>query len=291
MGYLLAPLRLLGMVVMLLSGLLIASVVFPWQRQSARNRIIRRWSALLMRVCGVRVRTVNAGASLPPALAATGMRPGGPGRLLLINHISWIDIFGINAAMPARFVAKAEIGAWPVMGTLVTLAGTLYIERGRRHAVHAMNVKVREKLAAGESVAVFAEGTTTDGATLLPFHSNLIAPAVEAGCEVWPVALRYTQRGVPSQAAAFIGEMTLVESMWRIVSAWGLELEVAFLPPVATAAADGQPAPTRHQIAQAARASIGAHLGVAVDAASMAGGAAPNADASASTSHDPAAGG
>ena len=266
MGVILAPLRLLGLVALLIVGLAIGAAGFPWLRQTARNRIIRRWSALLMAVCGVRVRVVQAGATLPPSLAATGMQPGGPGRLLLINHISWIDIFGINAAMPARFVAKAEIGAWPVMGTLVTLAGTLYIERGRRHAVHAMNVKVRDRLAAGESVAVFAEGTTTDGMTLLPFHSNLVAPAVEAGCEVWPVALRYTQRGAPSTAAAFIGEMTLPESMWRILTARGLVMEVAFLPPVATGATEGGTAPTRHQIAHDARAAIGRYLDLPVDA-------------------------
>jgi 1-acyl-sn-glycerol-3-phosphate acyltransferase len=173
-------------------------------------------------------RAVKVVGDLPEELAATGMRAGERGRLLLINHISWIDIFGVAAALPARFVAKSEIGRWPLMGALVTMSGTLYIERGRRHAVSALNKRVRELLEAGESVVVFPEGTTTDGAALLPFHSNLVAPAVESGCEVWPVALRYTQRGAPSTAAAFIGDMTLVTSMWNIVSAGGLQIEVAF---------------------------------------------------------------
>lgn len=258
MRFVLAPLRLVGMLVLLLVGLLIAASVFPWRTPAGRNRIMRRWSRALMFICGVRVKVVG---DLPEELAATGMRSGHRGRLLLINHISWIDIFGVAAALPARFVAKAEIGRWPIMGSLVTMSGTLYIERGRRHAVSALNKRVRELLEAGESVVVFPEGTTTDGAVLLPFHSNLVAPAIESGCDVWPVALRYTQRGAPSTAAAFIGDMTLVTSMWNIVSAGGLQIEVAFLEPLSTAEH-----PTRHLIAQAAHTAIGRHLGVAAGA-------------------------
>ena len=260
MRFLLGPLRLLGLVLLLVIGLAIALLVFPWLSQPSRNRIIRAWSRVLVAVCGLRV---NVAGAVPVELSRTGLQAGGAGRLLLVNHISWIDIFALNAAMPTRFVAKAEIGAWPVMGTLVTLAGTLYIERGRRHAVHATNQRVRDRLLAGESVAVFPEGTTTDGRQLLPFHSNLVASALEVGCDVWPVALRYTQRGQPTSAAAFIGETTLVESMWRIATAGGLEIEVAFLAPVATVStADGAP-PTRHHVAQVARAAIAAHLGLA----------------------------
>lgn len=260
MRFVLGPLRLLGLVALLVIGLAIALLIFPWQSQPGRNRVIRAWSRAVVVACGLRVNVVGA---LPADLARTGMQAGGAGRLLLVNHISWIDIFALNAAMPTRFVAKAEIGAWPVMGTLVTLAGTLYIERGRRHAVHATNQRVRDRLRAGESVAVFPEGTTTDGRHLLPFHSNLVASALEVGCEVWPVALRYTQRGQPTLATAFIGETTLVESIWRIATAGGLEIEVAFLAPVATVnTADGV-APTRHHVAQAARAAIAAHLGLA----------------------------
>jgi 1-acyl-sn-glycerol-3-phosphate acyltransferase len=259
MRFVLAPLRLVGMLILLLVGLLIAAAVFPWRTPAGRNRIMRRWSRALMFVCGVRVKVVG---NLPEQLADTGIRTGERGRLLLINHISWIDIFGVAAALPARFVAKAEIGRWPLMGSLVTMSGTLYIERGRRHAVSALNKRVRELLEAGESVVVFPEGTTTDGATLLPFHSNLVAPAIESGCEVWPVALRYTQRGAPSTAAAFIGDMTLVTSMWNIVSAGGLQIEVAFLAPLTV-----DDHPTRHRVAQAAREAIGTYLGVAAGAA------------------------
>jgi 1-acyl-sn-glycerol-3-phosphate acyltransferase len=262
MRFLLGPLRLLGLIGLLLVGLAITLLVFPWQSQPVRNRIIRAWSRALVATCGLRVRVSGA---LPAELARTGIDASRAGRLLLANHVSWIDVFALDAAMPIRFVAKAEIGRWPLMGQLVTLAGTLYIERGRRHAVHAMNQRVRERLLAGESVAVFPEGTTTDGLQLLAFHSNLIAPALEVRCEVWPVALRYTQGGRASLAASFIGETTLVESIWRIVTTRGLEVEVAFLPPVPT---DADTHPTRHHVAQAARAAIAHHLGLPAESPS-----------------------
>ena len=180
-----------------------------------------------------------------------------PGRLALANHISWLDIFAINAILPSRFVAKAEIGKWPLLGLLVSRSGTLYIERGRRHAVAAMNKTVREHLKLGETIVVFAEGTTTDGSVLLPFHSNVIAPALDGDAEVWPIALRYTERGNRSSAAAFIGEMGLFTSFARILVADQLVVEVAVLQPIFKS-----DAANRHAIARAARTAIAQHLGI-----------------------------
>lgn len=178
---------------------------------------------------------------------------------MLANHISWIDVFALLGTLPSRFVAKSEIGRWPLVGWLVTLVGTLYIERGRRHAVAVMNHHVRERLKRGESIVVFGEGTTTDGFSLLPFHSNLIAPALEVGCEIWPVALRYTDRGVQTPAAKFVGEMSLVTSLWNILVARDIAVEVACLPafPASTDC-------TRHQLAHRARVAVAQHLGVAM---------------------------
>ncbi len=255
MSALLAPLRIVLLLAHVLAGLAISGAVFPWLAQRQRNRIIRAWSRLLLALCGVRLRL--AGLPLPPEIARTGIGGGSRGRLLLANHVSWIDVFAIHAALPSRFVAKSEIRRWPLLGLLVTLVGTLYIERGRRHAVHAMNHQVREKLTQGETVAVFPEGTTTDGRSLLPFHSNLIAPALEVGAECWPVALRYAEDGAPSTAAAFVGDMPLPASVWNILRARRLQVEVAFLEPVP--AGDGR---NRHHVAEAAAERIAAWLDV-----------------------------
>jgi 1-acyl-sn-glycerol-3-phosphate acyltransferase len=249
----LAPLRIALLLLHVLVGVAIAAALFPWLTQPRRNRIIRGWSRLLVAICGAQL--CIAGIPLSASLAHTGVEPGSRGRMLLANHISWLDIFALNASLPSRFVAKAEINRWPLLGTLVTRVGTLYIERGRRHAVAAMNHRVRDRLREGESVAVFAEGTTTDGRSLLPFHSNLVAPALEVGCDCWPVAIRYTENGRPSTAPAFVGETGLVASLWNIVRARRLQIEVAFLEPVPTRG-------DRHHIAEAAAARIAAWLNV-----------------------------
>ncbi len=258
MRYVLAPLRILLLLIHIFDGIAISGLIFPVLNQRQRNRIIGAWSRGLVWLCGSRIEV--GGPARTPQLARDGLLPGSRGRLLLCNHISWIDVFALLGAMPSRFVAKSEIGAWPLIGWLVTLVGTLYIERGRRHAVAAMNHRVRERLHAGESIVVFAEGTTTDGLSLLPFHSNLIAPAIEVGCEIWPVSLRYTERGAQTTAAAFVGEMGLVTSLWNVLVARDLAIEIAYLAPLSAT-----PDRTRHELAQRARAAIAQHLGLEVE--------------------------
>ena len=256
MRYLLVPLRAVPLVLHILIGIGIAFVAFPLSRtQARRNRINHWWSQWVLRLCGVRLRF--SGPSLGDELSDTGIVPGRIGRLLLSNHISWLDIFAINAVMPCRFVAKADIVRWPIIGGMLAHSGTLFIERGRRSAVARMNVAVQGHLRAGESLGVFPEGTTTRGDRLLPFHSNLLAPALETRCPVWPVGLRYTEGGKFSDAAAFVGEMGLVTSLAKMLVADDLEIEVAFLPPL-----DASAYQNRHTLARAAHAALAIHFGL-----------------------------
>ena len=255
MRWLLAPFRAVVFSAHVLLGVAIVLVIFPFAGQIARYRINRVWSRILIALCGARV--VASGIAIPSHLQRDGLDMQTIGRLALANHVSWMDIFAINAVLPSRFIAKAEIGRWPLLGMLVSGGGTLYIERGRRHAVAAMNKTVREHLKLGETIVVFAEGTTTDGSELLPFHSNVIAPALEVGAAIWPVAIRYTERGKRSSAAAFIGEMGLFTSLAQILVADQLMVEVAVLQPVSTS-----DAANRHGVARAARAAIARKLGL-----------------------------
>jgi 1-acyl-sn-glycerol-3-phosphate acyltransferase len=218
--------------------------------------VIRFWSRMLLGIVGVRV--LVRGEPIDPRLAG-GIVPGSAGRMLLSNHVSWLDIYAINAAVPSRFVAKAEIAAWPLAGWLAARAGTLFVERGRRHAVHAINQAVASRLAAGETIGVFPEGTTTDGRELLPFHANLVQPALDAGAEIRPVAVRYVQDGAWAPAAAYIGDMTLLGSLWQVVTTARLVVHVHWLPQLS------RELDNRHAVCRAARAAIGGALGVALE--------------------------
>lgn len=249
----LAAARIAAILLLVLGGVAAALLVLPWQSQRSRAALLRLWACAALRCCGVRLRVANT--VVGKGQDAAGL--AGFGRLVLANHISWLDVFAIGAVIPVRFVAKAEIRQWPLIGWMATQAGTLYIERRRRHAVASMNHRVRDLLKSGETVAVFAEGTTTDGTRVLPFHSNLVAPALDAGCRIQPVAVRYTERGLPSTATAFDGDTTLVESLWHTLKARELQVELAFLPPVRTAGGK-----TRHVIAAEAQLAIAAHLGL-----------------------------
>lgn len=181
-----------------------------------------------------------------------------PGRMLVANHPSWLDIFAINAVAPAAFVAKAEIGRWPFIGPLVSQAGTIYIERARRRAVPEAILAMRERLKEGWPVALFPEATTHWGPALAPFHGNLLEAAIAEQAEVVPIGVRYLHAdGSPGEAAHFLGEQTFVQSVWAILGARGLRVELLVLPPVPAAGK------TRAALAAELRDLIGAALGKA----------------------------
>jgi 1-acyl-sn-glycerol-3-phosphate acyltransferase len=165
-------------------------------------------------------------------LQLRGAPPAHGPMLLVANHISWLDILVLHAARHCRFVSKADVEHWPLIGTLATGAGTLYIEReSRRHVMRVVH-HMAEALRAGEVLAVFPEGTTGDGGALLPFHGNLVQAAISADAPVQPVALGFFDRatGQPSTAASYVGDETLVGSLWRTLTAPPLVAVVAFGP-------------------------------------------------------------
>ena len=252
--------RLPALAALLFGGLATVFLVFPWLGDPGRERLIARWSVWLLRVCGVRV--IERPADAVSALSALrGTHGAGAGRLLLVNHVSWLDIFAIQSLAPASFVAKAEIAGWPLAGTLVARTGTVFIERGRRHAVHGVIQRLGAKLTEGHRAAVFPEGTTSDGRRLLPFHGNLVQAALNTGVPMIPVGLRYLDPdGEPSHAAMFVGDTSFLASLWRITGHPTLLVEVHPLPPIGPA--EGL---TRQEAARRARAAISARLGLPLE--------------------------
>ncbi len=248
----LAVWRLLRSVLHVLHGMAVMTR-FPALDAAGRRQRIQWWSAKLLRTMGLRLH-----ASGTPHPGAT---------LLVANHVSWLDIAAIHAVAPqARFVSKAEVLHWPLLGWLVKGAGTIFIERERKRDALRVVHQVAESLADGDTVAVFPEGTTTDGRALLPFHANLLHAAVTTGTPVQPVALRYSDAAQAiSPAAEYIGDTTLGQSLWRIASARGLAVHVALLPAEDSRNGD------RRALAQALRERIEAALAAGSAAGSAAG--------------------
>lgn len=270
---------------LVLGGLLIA-LVFPFLKALGRQSVVRWWSIRLLAICRMRVRVVGPRGvavynptpdrswSADTIEAAT--RLDGIGAMLVLNHISWADIFVAHSLRPVRFIAKSEIAGWPLIGYLTGRTGTFFIERGRRHAVREMNHRLAESLKGGDLVGMFPEGTTGEGDRLLPFHANLLQPAIHVQAPIMVGGIRYLDaRGRATTAAAYVGETNLFQSLTRILAAGPLLAELHLI-----AAIDTAEGATRHVIAQRARELIAQRLGfddedgeIAADLASVLVGA------------------
>lgn len=235
-------LRLPALVLHLLCGVLLAGLVFPRLGRDRRARIIETWSRRLLALLGVR-------------MSVQGRVPQDAGVVFVANHISWLDVWLINSQRACRFVAKAEVRDWPVIGWLAEKAGTLFIERERRHHTAALNPQIAAALASGDCVALFPEGTTSDGRQLRRFFTSLFQPVADTGTPLVPVAIRYVDAaGNPDITPAYIDQMTLMHSLMRILAAGEIRAELHVLPPIDTRGL------TRREIAHAAEAAIRAAL-------------------------------
>ncbi len=233
--------RLAGITWHLVDGLLTVACCFPFYDTSRRTSAIRSWSALLLQRLGVHLRV-------------EGELFAGRPLMLVANHVSWLDIFAVNAVQPVRFVAKSEIRRWPAIGWLCEKTGTLFIERGRRTDASRVNMLMAEAMRGGDVIAVFPEGTTSDGAQVLRFHSALLQPALIAEAAVQPVALRFERDdGSLCIEAAYDGDKSLWRSVCYIIAQPGIDARLSFLPVLPAQ-------PDRRALAIAAQAAIVSRL-------------------------------
>lgn len=176
----------------------------------------------------------GSGTGFGPGLG-TGTGPAngpgpGPGTLIVINHISWLDILALLAVEPVTLLAKREVGTWPVVGGLARRAGTHFIDRTSPRRLRHTVREVSELLGAGWSVAVFPQATTWCTADRGSFRRATFQAALDAGAPVRPVTLEYTQQGLPSTVAAFCGEDTFAASLRRVLAARALTVRVTAHP-------------------------------------------------------------
>ena len=235
--------RLVALVVVLLGGIGVA-VVTPLLSRPARSSVKRLWFRGILRASGVRLRVV--GGALPAGSAR--------GTLITANHVSWLDIPAVLAVEPVRVVAKSDVRGWPVIGLLATRGGTLFIDRGRLRRLPATVAEIAGVLGEGQHVLVFPEGSTWCGRTQGRFHPAAFQAAIDAGAPVRPVSLRYRLTGgTTTTAAAFVGDDTLLASVFRVVSTRGLVAELVVGPAART---DVSPRPERRAMAAATGALI-----------------------------------
>lgn len=210
----------------------------PVSRKLARS-VLRGWHRGALRIAGVRL--VVRGA---PCAAA--------GTLYVANHVSYLDIPVLGAVAGVDFVAKGEIAGWPVMGAIGRLIGTLYVDR-RASAAGQTRDALAARLASGDRLAMFPEGTTTDGRRVLPFRSAPFAALESVAGEVWvqPVSLRYVALdGLPLDRGrrwqvAWCGDAELVPHIWQLFDSGAVVAEVEFHPAFAPAAVDRKTLATR----------------------------------------------
>jgi 1-acyl-sn-glycerol-3-phosphate acyltransferase len=213
--------RWLLIFILILRGVLTLCLMFPFITTENKNRNIKIWSHDLLKILNVYIE-VKGIKDLPSTPF-----------LMVSNHVSWFDIHLLNAHQPISFVAKSEVAGWPIFGWMAKQLGTLFIRRD--DLKHAKKVVEDVAIALGErSICIFPEGTSSAGDKVLSFKPLLFQAAIQAKVQVCPVAIAYfcKETGLRSQAAAFIGDMGLLESVGNILKSRGLKVTLTFLPPI-----------------------------------------------------------
>jgi len=174
-----------------------------------------------------------------------GERPG-QACLIAANHVSWLDIPVLSAALPVSFIAKQEVAGWGIFGRLARLQRSVFVNRERRHTTGSSRDEIQERLKAGDTLVLFAEGTSTDGNRVLPFRSSFFASAETDGLIVQPVTIAYDGHwGLPMTRRrrpfyAWYGDMELPGHLWEALITGPIEVTVIFHPPMSVAGAGGR---------------------------------------------------
>lgn len=218
--------------VTLLVGLAIIILIFQGSlilmRSSFSSRLPVFWNDWCRRVVGMEV-TVSG-------------RPLVRGSALFVaNHISYLDIAALGSVVNASFISRADVRNWPVFGFLAKLQKTIFLERKPRYIRQQM-VELKDRLAAGDRLILFPEGTSSDGNTILPFKSSLFAATdISVECspvQVQPISIAYTRLdGLPlgrlmRPIYAWYGDMEFVPHFWHLLGFGRFRVDLMVHDPV-----------------------------------------------------------
>lgn len=186
-------------------------VRFPRLSREKKLEAIQHWSQDTLDILGIQVAHETPLASLDHENAP---------RLLVANHVSWVDALIIQTIQPSIFVAKSEVRSWPIVGSIATGCGVVFVDRGSPSSARRMVDDLSSALHHGYCVAGFPEGTSSEGSTVSLFHANLFEAAINHNIQVQPLAIRYTdpRTGALCLKAAFIGDIGFVQSLHQVIS-------------------------------------------------------------------------
>lgn len=226
-----------------------AGFFLPRHLSHARAGMQRCWARLSCYVLGIRILFREP----------IGKGDAGRGCFVVSNHVSYLDILVLAAALPAVFLSKHEVRDWPLLGWLATLAGTVYVDRTAKRSALAAMERIEERLAHGVHVVVFPEGTTSDGCRVLPFKSTFFDLPSRLMVPVLPVAIRYLSvdgmlmpANEPSPLA-WHGDEPLGSSLWRILGMGRIEVRVSCASLLHAASGSD-----RKELSRTAQAEVGA---------------------------------
>ena len=200
--------------------------VFIWVWPTMARRFPMHYHRLVLRLLGVRLKLVGQPLRAGPALIAA-------------NHAGWLDIVILSAVAPVSFIAKREVNGWPFFGSLARLQRTVFVDRDRRHGAGDARDEIGERLASGDILVLFPEGTSSDGRRVLPFKSSLFGAAERPGVRVQPLSLAYSgHRNLPMTSRlmpfyAWYGGMELPPHLWEALKMGPIEVTVVCHPPLA----------------------------------------------------------
>ena len=202
-------------------GFIVLVLISPLRTSNLKKKVINFWSKMLLSL--VRLRVICRGAK--------NELPAYP-FIVVANHISWLDIFVLLSVLPVSFIAKIEIKKWFFLGYLVKMAGTIFIDRNRPKSIREVAKKITEKsLDHKKSYAFFPEGKTSPGKTIQKFHSGLFSLFFEnQDLTILPVLIKYKKDDIFTDVCAYVDEMTLLESVFRIIMNPNLSAEVQIMP-------------------------------------------------------------
>jgi 1-acyl-sn-glycerol-3-phosphate acyltransferase len=156
--------------------------------------------------------------------------------LWVCNHISWLDILLLAGNNTVDFIAKTEVGDWPLIGYIVKRAGTLLIERDNKFQAYRALPKLQERIKKGVPVLIFPEGTTSNGSTTLAFKPMFYQAAVRENILIQPISLQYfDMSGKITESVAFINDDDISTSLKRILDQPKITAIIQFLPVVSAA--------------------------------------------------------